>query len=91
MENIINISDKTTPKLNVITANDTGSLKLRSPSSSMKSPSSLKSPSLKSPSLKSVNFGPGDPLLAHTSNEFVNKNQILESYKLLLSYLKSYR
>ena len=41
--------------------------------------------------IPAVNFGPGDPLLAHTSNEFVNKNQILESYKLLLSYLKSYR
>ena len=41
--------------------------------------------------IPAVNFGPGDPLLAHTSNEFVNKNQILESYKLLLTYLKSYR
>ncbi len=41
--------------------------------------------------IPAVNFGPGDPLLAHTSNEFINKNQILESYKILLKYLKSYR
>ena len=41
--------------------------------------------------IPAINFGPGDPLLAHTSNEFVNKNQILDSYKILLMYLKSYR
>ena len=42
-------------------------------------------------SIPAINFGPGDPLLAHTANEFVNKNEILESYKLLLLYLKDYR
>ena len=41
--------------------------------------------------IPAINFGPGDPLLAHTANEFVNKNEILESYKLLLLYLKDYR
>jgi len=41
--------------------------------------------------IPAVNYGPGDPLLAHTVNEFINKNQILESYKLLNEYLKSYR
>jgi succinyl-diaminopimelate desuccinylase len=41
--------------------------------------------------IPAINFGPGDPLLAHTVKEFVNKNKILESYKLLLLYLKGYR
>ena len=60
MENIINISDKTVPKLNVITTNDTGSLKLRSPSSSM----------------KSVNFGPGLELLMNPKKTISPKSDI---------------
>ena len=34
-----------------------------------------------------VNFGPGDPLLAHATNEHVSKKQLLESYELLSGYL----
>ena len=32
------------------------------------------------------NFGPGDPLLAHATNEHVSKKQLLESYELLSGY-----
>ena len=35
-----------------------------------------------------LNFGPGDPLLAHATNEHISKRQLLESYELLSSYLK---
>jgi|TARA_B100000902_G_scaffold389346_1_gene436326 succinyl-diaminopimelate desuccinylase len=38
--------------------------------------------------LASLNFGPGDPLLAHTSDERISKKQLLESYELLIRYLK---
>ena len=38
--------------------------------------------------IPSVNFGPGDPLLAHTADEHVSKTQLLDSYQLLLNYLK---
>ena len=34
-----------------------------------------------------LNFGPGDPLLAHATNEHISKKQLLESYELLSSYL----
>ena len=34
-----------------------------------------------------VNFGPGDPLLAHATNEHISKKQLLESYELLSGYL----
>ena len=37
--------------------------------------------------IPSVNFGPGDPLLAHTADEHVSKKQLLESYELLSGYL----
>ena len=39
--------------------------------------------------IPAINFGPGDPLLAHTSDEFVNKNEILESYEILKKFLES--
>ena len=39
--------------------------------------------------IPAINFGPGDPLLAHTSDEFVNKNEILESYEILNKFLES--
>jgi succinyl-diaminopimelate desuccinylase len=39
--------------------------------------------------IPALNFGPGDPLLAHTSDEFVIKNQILESYEILNKFLES--
>ena len=38
--------------------------------------------------LASLNFGPGDPLLAHTSDERISKKQLVESYELLIRYLK---
>ena len=38
--------------------------------------------------IPSVNFGPGDPLLAHTADEHVSKKQLLESYELLMNYLR---
>ena len=34
-----------------------------------------------------INFGPGNPLLAHATNEHVSKKQLLESYELLSGYL----
>jgi succinyl-diaminopimelate desuccinylase len=40
--------------------------------------------------IPSINFGPGDPLFAHTSNEQVSKKQILESYELLHKFLKDF-
>ena len=39
--------------------------------------------------IPALNFGPGDPLLAHTSDEFVIKNEILESYEILSKFLES--
>ena len=39
--------------------------------------------------IPALNFGPGDPLLAHTSDEFVIKNEILESYEILNKFLES--
>ena len=39
--------------------------------------------------IPSVNFGPGDPLLAHTADEHVSKKQLLESYELLMNYLRA--
>ncbi len=38
--------------------------------------------------IAAVNFGPGDPLLAHSPDEFVNTNQIVESYESIVKYLK---
>ena len=38
--------------------------------------------------IASVNFGPGDPLLAHTADEHVSKKQLLESYELLMNFLR---
>ncbi len=38
--------------------------------------------------IASLNFGPGDPLLAHTSDERISKKQLVESYELLIRYLK---
>ena len=38
--------------------------------------------------IASLNFGPGDPLLAHTSDESISKKQLVESYELLIRYLK---
>ena len=35
-----------------------------------------------------LNFGPGDPLLAHATNEHISKRQLLESYELLSNYFK---
>ena len=35
-----------------------------------------------------LNFGPGNPLLAHATNEHISKRQLLESYELLSSYFK---
>ena len=39
--------------------------------------------------IPSVNFGPGDPLLAHTADEHVSRRQLLESYELLMDYLRA--
>ena len=39
--------------------------------------------------IPSVNFGPGDPLLAHTADEHVSRKQLLESYELLMNYLRA--
>jgi len=39
--------------------------------------------------IPSVNFGPGDPLLAHSADEHLSKIQLLESYELIYKYLKS--
>tara|TARA_B110000263_G_scaffold63512_1_gene54727 strand:- start:114 stop:1148 length:1035 start_codon:yes stop_codon:yes gene_type:complete len=38
--------------------------------------------------IPAVNYGPGNPLLAHSPDEFVNTNQIVESYELIVKYLK---
>ena len=38
--------------------------------------------------IPAVNFGPGDPLLAHSPDEFVNTSQIVESYESIVEYLK---
>jgi len=40
--------------------------------------------------IPSVNFGPGDPLLAHSADEHISKRQLLESYELVDKYLKSF-
>ena len=39
--------------------------------------------------IPAVNFGPGDPLLAHSPDEVVNTNQIVESYESIVKYLES--
>jgi succinyl-diaminopimelate desuccinylase len=38
--------------------------------------------------IPAVNFGPGNPLLAHSPDEFVNTSQIVESYESIVKYLK---
>ena len=38
--------------------------------------------------IPAVNYGPGDPLLAHSPDEFVNMSQIVESYESIVEYLK---
>ncbi len=39
--------------------------------------------------IPAVNYGPGDPLLAHSPDEFVNTDQIVESYESIVKYLES--
>lgn len=38
--------------------------------------------------IPSINFGPGDPLLAHSTEEHLSKKQLLESYSLLSRFLE---
>jgi|TARA_B110001452_G_scaffold60339_1_gene47007 succinyl-diaminopimelate desuccinylase len=38
--------------------------------------------------IPAVNYGPGDPLLAHSPDEFVNTSQIVESYESIVKYLE---
>lgn len=38
--------------------------------------------------IPAVNYGPGNPLLAHSPDEFVNTSQIVESYESIVKYLE---
>ena len=40
--------------------------------------------------IPAVNYGPGDPVLAHSPDEFVNTSQIVESYESIVRYLKGF-
>lgn len=38
--------------------------------------------------IPAVNYGPGNPILAHSPDEFVNTSQIVESYESIVKYLE---